>query len=761
MYKLVASNRLQPIRKPSITSSPEIHKAEAGAIRHFNALLISFIQDFSPETPGSQKTREAEIVRQFQTLRDLGCTVSLIVFLAPLYTKADREKDSKSEAAIIYLLEQYSFAYSRKALLLAKSSYAQESSVPRATYRTLSAKLDTILEQDVRPASIPEDTGLVSRFLKLFSGPRSLSESVRLSVTPLPSPSPIPDSPQVSGPDSLLFPIVQSLFTSLHSQPGDRLVLFERHAAQLTADTIYSKRFLYILLNRNPAKGPTFSDFLTSEYYTLVPKVLTSILNSPFVGGQLVDILNAPDTFTRESRHFKNLAFSKLIHAKPTKSVMRLLDQINLETLSYEQTLALSAKKEGRERFLYAIKAPHLSAFPTLLDAAALRELTVEELIQLEDPKLIQEHRDQLHDLSPEHADLIQGHLDSVSPAVRPPKKQVRFDLGFEPHVSPSDPHGIQHLYQFITQHPDPRRFRSLNAQTRPIYKAFLTVLLTSDFLHSPLNNIFALSKEDLLSLSRIYDFLNANLLIDLAFKSFPLTLSTPVVPSDVPSLDYMHFFTRLLGFMTQTTPSFMDITYPWDLPTATYAQNQLPSPPGYEARIRDFIRYHDISIRLFLGEKATPSEIQEIKAFDTRKTGGRILPCTLILADKNLHTPPYCSALFRGVQSILETAPQSFIKHHRVLLETYLYQMAYVCNGDPISDVFKLQTLYESRRITPDPELVFSLDTAAESVTDPSSSDDEYGLTHAFSTGTHSGSGDPLGNSVNSLDGELSPRVV
>lgn len=251
----------------------------------FQKSLYLALESYAATPEGTLLSEETQLlgrqmVQQFLELRQNGLTVSLLFFLAEPFIEASKSHDARLEKAVCRLLEDHSWVYNRKALIVLRDLAAERKSVvgmagtfDTACYHSLKASFSEFLTESGDPILCARGLSAMETLGSLLFGikpseqdRRSLQRSVSLR-------------PNGEKKDSSLFGIITRY---LNMEGDSHLVQKQKEAleSELEQQTIYSRRLLHIIAHSEIENGVGLEQFLASEYLSLRPKIVSAILDS-------------------------------------------------------------------------------------------------------------------------------------------------------------------------------------------------------------------------------------------------------------------------------------------------------------------------------------------------------------------------------------------------------------------------------------------------------------------------------------------------
>jgi hypothetical protein len=228
-----------------------------------------------------------DVVTRFCELRTKGLHVSLVFFLAKPFIEACRDGNVSKEAAVCQLLEDASWVYNKKVLIVLRDLAVSQNLLPQGPvsaietsyYQSLKAAFGEFLAENGEPSFFIRGLSSTEAVLRLLGlGEPTMTQRLSMDVSRSRA-----NSTEMT--DSPLFTFVESYLNVLVSDLSDHAKykacgLIE---SELANKTIYSEKLLHIVANQDPGRGITLAQFLDSEYVSLRPKIVQAILKSDYL----------------------------------------------------------------------------------------------------------------------------------------------------------------------------------------------------------------------------------------------------------------------------------------------------------------------------------------------------------------------------------------------------------------------------------------------------------------------------------------------
>jgi len=296
-----------------VAMSTTIHASEINALKT-NILKVVSVYEAHPMDLVIQKGVKDTLVDQFLELRKKGLSVSMLFFVAPIFMEASLAKNTGREAAVAKLLEDCSWVYSRKALVVLRDvatlpvGTLETNEIDSSYYVSLKSTFHHFLESEGDPSVVSRPMSILENAAALFgAGPSSLQRMTLDRVSPV--------SVELPSKDSSLFETITTYLDLEIAASTDKDLQSSREAleSELEAKTIYSRRLLHIIGGRLDHLGVRLEDFLSSEYTSIRPKIVRAILNSQNMGAWK-SLLRVPTLSfdPKEDREFRLDALLKI-----------------------------------------------------------------------------------------------------------------------------------------------------------------------------------------------------------------------------------------------------------------------------------------------------------------------------------------------------------------------------------------------------------------------------------------------------------------
>ena len=347
---------LKYIGLPAIQAT-EIHRlctCISGVLDNYEKLHDGF------SLSSEERALSRDMVPQFLALRQKGLSLSLLFFLVQPFIEACKSQNQRRENAICQLLEDHSWVYNRKALIVLRDLAVEKQllaagptgTLDTSCYHSLKGCFSEFLTHAGDPSLFYRNLSKTETVISLLFGWKPSAQE-RLSLQTATS-----SRLDIGRKDSILFSVITKY---LNLEGLDAEVLSQKEALEATLEqhTIYSGRLLRIIANHDGEDGVNLVQFLASEYLSLRSKIVVAILDS--CNTSLLPTLLTAEQLSKEPEEdveLKQAAFHKLLNAKDPSLYWRFakiaVDQSNREALrmifgAHEPTI-YSAPGDGTDR---------------------------------------------------------------------------------------------------------------------------------------------------------------------------------------------------------------------------------------------------------------------------------------------------------------------------------------------------------------------------------------------------------------------------